>query len=491
MAMASSTRRKHVVLFLAFAVSVAVMLAPPLAAVTAGSAPAAGPSGASVNMGALALCAVMGAYYVLCWHDAKVAGAREAKEAEDMSTETKKKPRIGALDSLRFILIAYIASGHFIHTATRNPFLLRLISQINVVVGAFFVISGYVAAYTTTELGQRKGSKRLDNAVEFVITRIMGHWPLHIVVLLLFSPVFLFVDISYSGVATAAWNGFISIFMLQAWFPTSAEVWNAPTWFLSALSFSLCALPYGLRILAGQKKEELRRTLVILTLLSLVPKVAYSNDLHAWGIMEGMLNAKTHPNYALFNSIRFSPLGALLEVLMGAVACRLVMLDKPQEQVKSPSSLAPLLAMLGVLGLRATGAVQLNDMLTRSAIFIPLWIVFLMRIHRESAAPGGSKLLPNFFCRQPLVFLGGISFPIFIVHQPIGQIFYKKAVASAIFGHNLASPQPNGLHWFFGVYWIIVLCVAYLLQKLFLESSRVQNASKSMVTFLINKLGGS
>ncbi|CAE7880647.1 unnamed protein product, partial [Symbiodinium microadriaticum] len=255
-----------------------------------------------------------------------------------------------------FILIAYIASGHFIHTATRNPFLLRLISQINVVVGAFFVISGYVAAYTTTELGQRKGSKRLDNAVEFVITRIMGHWPLHIVVLLLFSPVFLFVDISYSGVATAAWNGFISIFMLQAWFPTSAEVWNAPTWFLSALSFSLCALPYGLRILAGQKKEELRRTLVILTLLSLVPKVAYSNDLHAWGIMEGMLNAKTHPNYALFNSIRFSPLGALLEVLMGAVACRLVMLDKPQDQVKSPSSLAPLLAMLGVLGLRATGA---------------------------------------------------------------------------------------------------------------------------------------
>ena len=29
--------------------------------------------------------------------------------------------------------------------------------QINVVVGAFFVISGYVAAYTTTELGQPGG----------------------------------------------------------------------------------------------------------------------------------------------------------------------------------------------------------------------------------------------------------------------------------------------------------------------------------------------
>ena len=29
----------------------------------------------------------------------------------------------------------------------------------------------------------------LSARVEFVITRIMGHWPLHIVVLLLFSPV--------------------------------------------------------------------------------------------------------------------------------------------------------------------------------------------------------------------------------------------------------------------------------------------------------------
>ncbi|CAE7419581.1 unnamed protein product [Symbiodinium natans] len=302
------------VVFISWAV--AVFASGALANVSVGPASVRGPSGATVNMGALVLCAIMCAYYILCWHDAQVARAREAKEVEDASAPAKK-PRIGALDSLRFILIAYIASGHFIHTATQNPFLLRFISQINVVVGAFFVISGYVAAYTTTELGQRKGSKRLDNAVEFVITRIMGHWPLHLMVLLLFSPVFLFVDLSYSGVATAAWNGFISIFMLQAWFPTSAEVWNAPTWFLSALSFALCALPYGLRILAGHaglKKEELRRTLVILTVLSLVPKVAYSNDLHAWGIMEGMLNAKTHPNYALFNSIRFSPLGALLEV---------------------------------------------------------------------------------------------------------------------------------------------------------------------------------
>ena len=98
------------------------------------------------------------------------------------------------------------------------------------------------------------------------------------------------------------WNLGTSFDTLSNW---TFQVWNAPTWFLSALSFALCALPYCLRVLATQKKEELRRllgflgfwgdvcwanfsvkkirlridswtslrrTLVILTLLSLVPK---------------------------------------------------------------------------------------------------------------------------------------------------------------------------------------------------------------------------
>ncbi|CAJ1421094.1 unnamed protein product [Effrenium voratum] len=58
-----------------------------------------------------------------------------------------------------------------------------------------------------------------------------------------------------------------------------------------------------------------------------------------------------------------------MEVLMGAAACRLVMLDNPQDRVpvflmvteglrappKSGPSAAPLLAMVAVMGLRATG----------------------------------------------------------------------------------------------------------------------------------------
>ena len=48
----------------------------------------------------------------------------------DLAHTLKGMIEVEALRAVtRFILIAYIASGHFIHTATKNPFLLRMITQ--------------------------------------------------------------------------------------------------------------------------------------------------------------------------------------------------------------------------------------------------------------------------------------------------------------------------------------------------------------------------
>ena len=41
-------------------------------------------------------------------------------------------------------------------------------------VGAFFVLSGYVVAYTATELGEYKASPRISPAPQFIMARIMG-----------------------------------------------------------------------------------------------------------------------------------------------------------------------------------------------------------------------------------------------------------------------------------------------------------------------------
>merc|ERR1711862_643696 len=141
------------------------------------------------------------------------------------------------------------------------------------------------------------------------------------------APMFLYSDVIFSGWPTALWHAFIAITMTQAWFPMHAEVWNAPTWFLSALTFATAVLPFSLEVLAKQTKKQLRRTLGFLFVVGLLPKLGYCYDHNAWGLLEGAMAPKAMANLAIFNTQRFNPFYCTVEVLLGAVACRLVMLD--------------------------------------------------------------------------------------------------------------------------------------------------------------------
>lgn len=72
-------------------------------------------------------------------------------------------------------------------------------------VGPFFVLSGYVAAYTATELGKYAASSRVAPAWQYTVARVAGYYPLFILVQLLFAPMFIFADNTYNGpIATAA-----------------------------------------------------------------------------------------------------------------------------------------------------------------------------------------------------------------------------------------------------------------------------------------------
>eukprot|EP00958_Prasinococcus_capsulatus_P022561 scaffold3183_cov381-Prasinococcus_capsulatus_cf.AAC.12 len=126
-----------------------------------------------------------------------------------------KKPRLPALDSIRFFLIAYISIGHFIALATKDIFVLKLATQVNVVVGAFFVLSGYVAGYTATELGKYEASPRIKPEIGYIISRIAGYLPLYLLAQVVFAPVFLYADVFYNGVPTALFHGLITTTLSQ------------------------------------------------------------------------------------------------------------------------------------------------------------------------------------------------------------------------------------------------------------------------------------
>jgi hypothetical protein len=398
----------------------------------------------------------------------------------EAAPKPRTKPRLPALDSTRFVLIAYIALGHFMAAGgIKNAFALKFISQVNVVVGAFWVLSGYVAAYVSSELGKPGViENRVSPLGPSFASRLMGYYPLYLLSQLLFLPVYLITDLKFGGPLTALKNAVMTTTLTQSWFPLQAEAWNAPTWFLSAMTFATPPMLLLMKPIAKMGQSALKNTFVALCLCSLLPKIWYSWTLDAWTIMEGMLNARTHPNIALFNVMRFNPVFALVELLLGIVGARMVMLKTEEEtDASAKSGLPPALlvaAMVGGLLARTLGYLQVNDMIFRSVFFVPCFTWFLQRVHAVTAQTGGAVGLIKQMAGKLPTYLGSLAFPIFVLHGPIGQIFYKKVVATKLFGVVL-SKYPM----LFGVWCAVVLGSAALVQKYFVESAKVKEFAKS------------
>lgn len=140
----------------------------------------------------------------------------------------RKRTRIESLDGIRALLAIHIVLGHFLRYAQPSDVLLRFFSQINVTVGAFFALSGYVTAYTSTEVGVRQASSKIIDvpAQKWWLQKVMAFFPMHWLVLALFSPMFVYSDVTYGGWGTAAINGLLAVTLTQAWAPSGhAEVW--------------------------------------------------------------------------------------------------------------------------------------------------------------------------------------------------------------------------------------------------------------------------
>ena len=268
---------------------------------------------------------------------------------------------------------------------------------------------------------------------------------------------------------------------------------------------------------------------MVLTAVSVVAKIAYSYDTNGWFFMEGTMSPKTHPSWMFWNATRFSPFMALVEILIGCVAARMVMIrecDDTRESVDegeaarlimagssggggrvsssssssksgsgsgsgknnggvggvgggfnfATSPVVPLVGMAGVVMSRTMGWLPLNDALTRGVLFIPLFTSFVMRVHVQTvyedlpnAAREGYNSFSKMLSAKWLTYLGAVSFPIYILHGPIGQIFYKRAVATKLWG-VVFTKYPA----FFPVYLAVVLVGAVAVHELFMKNKNVQ-----------------
>jgi len=392
------------------------------------------------------------------------------------------KPRIDCVDGCRFALVMPIVIAHFARFGTKNRKLLKLLTQENVLVGGFFVISGYVSGYVATKVGERKAEeKKLAQPELFFWSRVMAYYPLHFLVSTVFAPMFVMVERWYNTPwSTTAFRAFLNYSLLQAWFPKEAEIWNQPTWFLSALTFSNLTMPsFVIPRVAELSKSGLRKLFCGLTTASVLQKIAYSETSR---FHSSRIDTK-EPQYPLiWNLTRFHPFWALIEMIMGIVAARDVMLDSEEEKKKKHvNPLFYFLASYASLGLRLT-RLDFNDAIIRSTLFVPLFTKFLTALHRDCLSEHPTAIT-RFFGSPVMSRLGALAFPMFILHGPIGQVFYKKAIAKRLWG----KPMPRS---FFPIYLLLVLASSHLVNEFFVKSKRIQALSSRVAQFLAKHTAG-
>ena len=405
--------------------------------------------------------------------------------AASTATVPAKKPRLNAADGMRFFLILHIVLGHFLHFAGPSDLVMKFFAQINVTVGAFFALSGYVSAYTTSNTGALGTTEKFQatGIKKWILSKIFGYYPLYLLVLLLASPMFLMTNFHYGGPVAALVNTVMSCTLIQAWFPNHAEGWNASTWFLSAMTFGTLVSAVAMEPICKMDKKDLKKAGIGLWLATVIPRLAYAWEQGCWQVVEGMTSPKAHPALAMFNFQRFHPLvTGWPEMLLGMIACRWIMMndaefkENPTHKGLSNGTILPIAGLIGVLLARATGVVPaVSDLLVRSVVFVPLFLCFVMASHRQAVA--GKPDMVNKFLAQELFSsrLAGLAFPIYIVHGPLGQLFYKKYVATKVFGQVLQGPVA------FAAYLALTASVAYAIQELFLKNKAVGRWSKKQV----------
>eukprot|EP00931_Biecheleriopsis_adriatica_P089289 TRINITY_DN63442_c0_g1_i1.p1 TRINITY_DN63442_c0_g1~~TRINITY_DN63442_c0_g1_i1.p1 ORF type:complete len:431 (+),score=78.75 TRINITY_DN63442_c0_g1_i1:84-1376(+) len=384
------------------------------------------------------------------------------------------KPRIEAVDGCRFALVFPIIVGHFIRFGASKEWVLKLLTQENVLVGGFFIISGYVTGYTSTNVRELSHDlKKLANPELYFWQKVMSYYPLHFVTSTAFAPMFVIAERwAKQTWRTTGLHAFLNYTLLQAWFSSEAELWNPPTWFLSALTFANITMPsLVLPHVARLSKDGLWKVFCGLTSVSLLQKLSYSTS---WQFFcEGNFKTKTPPNR--WNLTRFNPLWALFEVVMGITAVRDVMLDDPAEGMKVANPLWLFLASYASLGLRLT-KFNFNDAMIRTCVFIPLYTKFLQTLHRDCVSEHPFAIT-RFFGSSTMTHLGSLAFPMFILHGPIGQLFYKKKIATKLWGQVM----PKS---FFPVWLLIVIIASHIVNNFFVKSKRVQNRAAQIAKWL-------
>lgn len=284
-----------------------------------------------------------------------------------------------ALTGIRFVAAIQVVIFHFgAGFASRHHAPLLVTNALAngwTAVTLFFILSGFILSYTYCGQIEEPGGK-----TRFWEARFARVYPVYFLSLILCWP---FNSHPGPGLSIAVFT------MVQTWNPFHVEyggVWNMPAWTLSTEAFFYLLFPFVLPLL----EKFSVRTLRLITAATLL-LIVFGHT------MTSAINPLTRVTYLPLPAFRFP------EFLAG-MTLGLIFLRSPRPSPRPWLSLAAVLATLAILCFVKGPWLSL--------LAIPLAVLIY-----ELAA--GHSLLARLLGSRPLILLGGASYAIYLLQEPV------------------------------------------------------------------------
>jgi peptidoglycan/LPS O-acetylase OafA/YrhL len=322
---------------------------------------------------------------------------------------TPRRPEILCLTSLRSMAAIEVVLMHTLFelggqsAETLPTVVVELLTRGATAVTFFFVLSGFILAYTYADDSGMKGTPR-----KFWRARFARIYPLYLLGFLIDVPrvAALFLTTTPSlkvAVGKLSVAGVAYLALIQSWHPRVSNTFNTPGWSLSTEAFFYAVFP---ALLMLTRSWSFRRILGIVVATWALPILAYELFTHL-----RLVDLESNGFQTFWRS--FPPLH-LPEFALGVATGRLFVAGqvRGKEHLVRWSGVAAFVFILLLSGYPelVPGALQ-------TSLLAPPFAVAILAV--------GSGALPTFgwLDGAALVLLGRASYAVYILHQPLKTVF--------------------------------------------------------------------
>ena len=394
-----------------------------------------------------------------------------------------RAPHLKPLTGLRFFAALLVVTHHFAFydraSGLHDP-ISNVLNSGFVSVNLFFILSGFILAYTYVDGQGRLNGPRRD----FWIARFARIYPVYLLALLIAPyPIF---SSQYIATPNPVATRIASLTLTQAWLPLSATIWNPPGWTLSVEAFCYLLFPVIAIPFMRLPRRQLYVAAALLWAASMLPPLIYMaadpDHLH------GHWDADTW----LLRVIGMMPLLRLPEFLLGAVACRLFIMKKTKDaSIRAMGRRGGMAVLCGVTAVVTLCALSLGplvpNLLLHDGIFDPLFALLIYCL------AFGEGRLASFLSLPIIVTLGEASYSLYILHWPLWTLLVHSSTGDP----PAHMPHP---HLFFLSYLAIAIAVSILslrvveqparraIKKAFVQRRSNQSADSRLATHIESNL---